>query len=147
MRDALSLRTHHWLILIGALVYGTIYAGMLDVRGIAAWFASRPEVAKAFADPDFGRADALILLFSARSLGPLAVLLGGLMLIFLLAVFGGFLLPAMRWFHLPDWLATAMVMGGVVTALWMHSDAWLPRSLWFVGLLARACRIMITFNA
>ena len=147
MRDALSLRTHHWLILIGALDYGTIYAGMLDVRGIAAWFASRPEVAKAFADPDFGRADALILLFSALFLGPLAVLLGGLMLIFVLAVFGGFLLPVMRWFHLPDWLATAMVMGGVVTALWMHSDAWLPRSLWFVGLLARACRIMITFNA
>jgi len=147
MRDALSLRTHHWLILIGALVYGTIYAGMLDVRGIAAWFAARPEVAKAFADPDFGRADALILLFSALFLGPLAVLLGGLMLIFVLAVFGGFLLPVMRWFHLPDWLATAMVMGGVVTALWMHSDAWLPRSLWFVGLLARACRIMITFNA
>ena len=37
MREALSLRAHHWLILIGALVYGTIYAGMLDVRGIAAW--------------------------------------------------------------------------------------------------------------
>ena len=147
MRDALSLRTHHWLILIGALVYGTIYAGMLDVRSIAAWFASRPEVAKAFADPDFGRADALILLFSALFLGPLAVLLGGLMLIFVLAVFGGFLLPVMRWFRLPDWLATAMVLGGVVTALWMHSDAWLPRSLWFVGLLARACRIMVTFNA
>jgi len=147
MRETLSLRTHHWLILIGALVYGTIYAGMLDVRSIAAWFASRPEVAKAFADPDFGRADALILLFSALFLGPLAVLLGGLMLIFVLAVFGGFLLPVMRWFRLPDWLATAMVLGGVVTALWMHSDAWLPRSLWFVGLLARACRIMVTFNA
>ena len=147
MRDTLSLRAHHWLILIGALVYGTIYAGMLDVRSIAAWFASRPEVAKAFADPDFGRADALILLFSALCPAPLAVLLGGLMLIFVLAVFGGFLLPVMRWFRLPDWLATAMVLGGVVTALWMHSDAWLPRSLWFVGLLARACRIMVTFNA
>jgi hypothetical protein len=147
MRDTLSLRTHHWMILIGALVYGTIYAGMLDVRAIAAWFASRPEVAKAFADPDFGRADALILVFSTLFLGPLAVLLGGLMLIFVLAVFGGFLLPVMRWFHLPDWLATAMVLSGVVTALWVHSDAWLPRSLWFVGLLARACKIVVTFNA
>jgi len=144
MRDTLSLRTHHWMILIGALVYGTIYAGMLDVRGMAAWFASRPEVAKAFADPDFGRADALILVFSTLFLGPLAILLGGLMLIFVLAVFGGFLLPVMRWFHLPDWLATAMVLSGVVTALWVHSDAWLPRSLWFVGLLARACKIVIS---
>lgn len=144
MRETLSLRAHHWLILIGALVYGTIYAGMLDVRGIGAWFANRPEVSKAFSDPNFGRADALILVFSTLFLGPLALLLGLLVLIFVLAVFGGFLLPVVRWFRLPDWLATAMVLAGVVTALWLHTDAWLPRSLWFVGLLARACRIVIS---
>jgi hypothetical protein len=143
MREMLSLRAHHWLILIGALVYGSIYAGMLDVRGIAAWFAARPEVAKAFADPDFRRADALILLFSTLFLGPLALLLGLLTLIFVLAIFGGFLLPVMRWFHLPDWVATGVVLAGVATALWMHTDVWLPRSLWFMGLLARACRIMV----
>jgi hypothetical protein len=143
MREALSLRAHHWLILVGALVYGSIYAGMLDVRGIAAWFATRPEVAKAFADPDFRRADALILLFSTLFLGPLALLLGLLTLIFVLAVFGGFLLPVMRWFHLPDWLATAVVLAGVATAMWMNSEIWLPRSLWFMGLLARACRIIV----
>ena len=144
MRETLSLRAHHWLILIGALVYGTIYAGMLDVRGIAAWFAARPEVAKAFSDPNFGRADAIILVFSTLFLGPLALLLGLLMLIFVLAVFGGFLLPVVRWFHLPDWFATALVLGGVVTAAWMNSELWLPRSIWFVGLLARACKIVIT---
>lgn len=144
MRDTLGLRAHHWLILIGALVYGTIYAGMLDVRGIAAWFANRPEVANAFTEPNFGRADALILVFSTLFLGPLALLLGLMMLIFVLAVFGGFLLPIVRWFRLPDWLATLMVLVGVVTALWVHSDAWLPRSLWFVGLFARACRIVVS---
>ena len=63
MREALGLRAHHWLILIGALVYGTIYAGLLDVRGIAGWFANRPEVSNAFSDPHFGRADALILVY------------------------------------------------------------------------------------
>ena len=144
MREAVGLRGHHWLMLIGALVYGTTYAGMLDLRGIAVWFASRPEVAKAFTDPNFGRADALILVFSAMFLGPLALLLGLLGLIFVLAVFGGFLLPVVRWFRLPDWIATALVLGGIVTALWVHVDAWLPRSLWFVGLLARACRIVIS---
>jgi hypothetical protein len=144
MREALSLRAHHWLILIGALVYGTIYAGMLDVRGIAAWLANRPEVSKAFSDPNFGRADAFILLFSTLFLGPLALLLGVLTLIFVLAVFGGFLLPIVRWFRLPDWFATALVLGGVATAVWLHSDAWLPRSLWFLGLVARACRIVIS---
>ena len=144
MRDTLSLRAHHWLILIGALVYGTIYAGMLDIRAIAAWFANRPEVAKAFSDPNFGRADALILVFSTLFLGPLALLLGVLMLIFVLAVFGGFLLPIMRWFRLPDWFATASVLGGVVAAMVVYRELWLPRSLWFVGLLARACRIVIS---
>jgi hypothetical protein len=144
MRDTLSLRAHHWLILIGALVYATIYAGMLDVRAIAAWFANRPEVAKAFSDPNFGRADALILVFSTLFLGPLALLLGLLTLVFVLAVFGGFLLPIMRWFRLPDWFATLAVMGGVVAAAWVYSDLWLPRSLWFVGLLARACRIVVS---
>jgi len=144
MRETLSLRAHHWLILIGALVYGTIYAGMLDVRGIVAWFANRPEVAKAFSEPHFGRADAIILVFSALFLGPLALLLALLTLIFVLAVFGGFLLPIVRWFRLPDWFATALVLGGVVTAAWLNSDVWLPRSIWFVGMLARACRIVIT---
>jgi hypothetical protein len=144
MREALGLRAHHWFILVGALVYGTIYAGMLDLRGIAVWFANRPEVAKAFADPNFGRADAIILVFSTLFLGPLAMLLGLLMLIFVLAVFGGFLLPVVRWFRLPDWVATMMVLCGVITAAWINSDAWLPRSIWFVGLLARACKIVIT---
>jgi hypothetical protein len=144
MREALGLRAHHWFILVGALVYGTIYAGMLDLRGIAVWFANRPEVAKAFADPHFGRADAIILVFSTLFLGPLAMLLLLLMLIFVLAVFGGFLLPVVRWFRLPDWVATMLVLGGVIAAAWLNSDAWLPRSIWFVGLLARACKIVIT---
>ena len=143
MREALGLRAHHWLILIGALVYGTIYAGLLDVRGIAGWFANRPEVSNAFSDPHFGRADALILVFSTLFLGQLALLLALLVLIFVLAVFGGFLLPIVRWFHLPDWFATALVFAGVVALLWVHSDAWLPRSLRLLGLFARACRIIV----
>jgi len=65
-------------------------------------------------------------------------------LVFLLAVFGGFLLPIVRWFRLPDWVATASVLGGVVTALWLQSEMWLPRSMWFIGLLARACRVVVS---
>jgi hypothetical protein len=140
----LTVRASHWMIALGALVYGTIYAGVLDVRGIGAWFASQPEVARAFSDPHFGRADALILLFSTLFLGPLALLIGLLSLVFVLAVFGGFLLPIIRWFRLPDWFATALVLLGIVATLWAHTDLWLPRSLWFMGLLARACRIVIS---
>jgi hypothetical protein len=147
MRDAISLtnlRVHQWVVLAGALLYATIYLGVLDLRGIAASLASRPEVARAFNDPDFGRADALILVFSTLFLGPLALFLALLALIFVLAVFGGFLLPVVRWFRMPDWIATAAVLGGVAVVAWMQSDLWLPRSLWFMGLLARACRIVIS---
>ena len=136
MKEVLGLRPYYWLILIGGLVYGAVYGGVLDVHGIGAWFADRPEVAKAFSDPNFGRADALILVFST-------LLLVLLVLIFVLAVFGGFLLPIVRWLHLPDWFATALVFAGVVTLLWVHSSTWLPPSLRLVGLFARACRIVI----
>ncbi len=147
MRDAISLtnlRVHQWVVLAGALLYATIYLGVLDLRGMAASLASRPEVARAFNDPDFGRADALILVFSTLFLGPLALFLALLALIFVLAVFGGFLLPVVRWFRMPDWVATATVLTGVAAVAWMQSELWLPRSLWFMGLLARACRIVIS---
>ncbi len=147
MRYAVSqsgLRVHQWLILFGAVLYGTIYLGVLEPRSIAAWFANQPSVSRAFSDPNFGRADALILLFSTLFLGPLALLFGVLALVFVLAVFGGFLLPIVRWFRLPDWIATATVLGGVVTLAWMETELWLPRSLWFLGLLARACRIVVS---
>ena len=147
MRDVISqsgLRMHQWLILFGALLYGTIYMGILEPHGIAAWFANQPEVSRAFSDPNFGRADALILLFSTLFLGPLALFLGLIALVFLLAVFGGFLLPIVRWFGMPDWIATVAVLRAVVTVLWMQSELWLPKSIWFLGLLARACRIVVS---
>lgn len=147
MRDAISLtnlRAHQWVVLVGALLYATIYLGLLDLRGIAAWLASRPEVSRAFADPNFGRADALILVFSTLFLGPLALFIALMGLVFVLAVFGGFLLPIVRWFRLPDWIATAAVLSGVAVVAWLQAEMWLPRSLWFMGLLARACRIVIS---
>jgi hypothetical protein len=147
MRQALGqsgLRIHQWLILLGGLLYAVIYLGVVEPRGIAAWFANQPEVSRAFSDPNFGRADALILLFSTLFLGPLAMLLALLGLVFVLAIFGGFLLPIVRWFRLPDWIATVSVLGGVVTVLWLQTDLWLPKSLWFLGLLARACRIVVS---
>ena len=147
MRDALglsSLRTPQWLVLFGAMLYASIYMGVLDLRGMAAWLANRPEVSRAFSDPHFGRADAFILLFSTLFLGPLALFLALLALLFVLAVFGGFLLPIVRWFRMPDWVATAGVLSGIAGAAWVYSELWVPRSLWFLGLLARACRIVIS---
>jgi hypothetical protein len=146
MRDVLGvtwLRRHHWMILLGAIAYAVIYLGLFDLRGAASYLANRPEVSQAFTEPHFGRADAIILVFSTLFLGPLALAIGLLALVFVLAVFGGFLLPVVRWFRMPDWIATVTVMVGVAAVAWVESEAWVPRSIWFIGLLARACRIVI----
>ena len=60
------------------------------------------------------------------SCGPLALGIGLLALIFVLAVCGGFLLPVVRWFKMPDWIATVTVMAGVAAVAWLESDAWIP---------------------
>ena len=136
-------RLPHWLIAIGSALALVLYAGLLKPRELALWFASRPEVSQAFADPNFGRADALILIFSTLFLAPFAIFVGLVLLVFAVAMLGGFVLPVMRWFSLPDWTATALVVVvGAVTA-WAQSEHWLPRSLWFLSLLARAWRVIL----
>jgi hypothetical protein len=136
-------RLPHWLLAVTAAVYLTVWVGVLPPpHELFAWLANRPDVADAFREPHFGRADALILVFSTLFLGPFALLLALVVLIFALAVLGGFVLPIVRWFGLPDWAATAIVAGGLGTTAYVESGIWLPRSLWFMGLLARACRVV-----
>ena len=136
-------RMPQWLIAIGAAFALAMYAGLVQPREIATYFANRPEVAQAFADPHFGRADALILVFSTLFLAPFALFVALVLLIFAVAMLGGFVLPVARWFSLPDWTATAFVVLGAGLAAWMESDQWLPRSLWFLGLLARAWKVIL----
>jgi hypothetical protein len=136
-------RMPHWLIAIGSAIVLAMYVGLLRPREIAMYFAGRPEVAQAFADPNFGRADALILVFSTLFLAPFALFVALVLLIFSVAMLGGFVLPVARWFSLPDWTATAFVVLVAVLGAWMQSDQWLPRSLWFLGLLAKAWRVIL----
>ena len=136
-------RLPHWLVAFGSAMYLTVWVGVLPPpQELFAWLASRPDVADAFREPHFGRADALILVFSTLFLGPFALLLALVVFIFALAVLGGFVLPVVRWFSFPDWLATVIVAGMLATVAYMESGIWLPRSLWFMGLLARACRVV-----
>lgn len=146
MRDIIALsswRLHHWLIAASVAVYVSMHAGILpDLSGIVSWLADRPEVADAFSEPHFGRADAMILLFSTLFLGPLALLIATVLFIFTIAVLGGFILPVARCLNLPDWSATAAVLSATAGVAWLQSGLWLPYSLWFFGLLARACKIV-----
>jgi hypothetical protein len=133
----------HWLIAIGSTLVLAMYAGLVRPRDIALYFAARPEVSQAFADPQFGRGDALILVFSTLFLAPFALFVALVLLIFSMAMLGGFVLPVVRWFSLPDWMATGFVVVVVGIAAWMQNELWLPRSLWFLGLLARAWKVIL----
>jgi hypothetical protein len=136
-------RLPHWLLAVGSAMFLGIYSGVVQPSQIFLWFASRPEVSQAFSDPHFGRADALILVFSTLFLGPFALLVGLLLLIFAVAMLGGIVLPVVRWFSLPDWMATVLVMLSVGGLAWAQREIWMPRSLWFLGLLARAWKILL----
>jgi hypothetical protein len=100
-------------------------------------------VLRAFADPNFGRADALMLIFATIFLGPFALFIGIVCVVFVMAILGGAVLPATRWMQLPDSVATGVVAVARVAAAWMQSDLWMPRSLWFLSLLARAWRVVL----
>lgn len=120
-----------------------IQTGFLRPREIALWFAGRPEVIRAFGEPHFGRADALMLIFGTLFLGPFAVFIGIVLVVFVMALLGGAVLPVTRWMELPDSVATAVVAMAIAGAAWLQSDLWVPRSLWFLSLLARAWRVVL----
>ena len=136
-------RLPHWLLASAVVIWFAIQTGFLQPREIALYFANRPEVLGAFSEPHFGRADALMLIFGTLFLGPFAVFIGIILLVFVVAILGGAVLPVTRWMQLPDSAATGLVSGLVIGIAWMQSDVWVPRSLWFLSLLARAWKVML----
>ncbi len=136
-------RLPHWLFAGGVAMWFAIQTGFLRPREIALWFAGRPEVIRAFGEPHFGRADALMLIFGTLFLGPFAVFIGIVLVVFVMALLGGAVLPVTRWMELPDSVATAVVAMAIAGAAWLQSDLWVPRSLWFLSLLARAWRVVL----
>jgi hypothetical protein len=136
-------RLPHWLLAFGIATWFAIHTGFLQPREIALWFAGRPEVLRAFGDPNFGRADALMLIFATLFLGPFALFIGVVVIVFAMAILGGAVLPVVRWMKLPDWFATSIVAVVMAVAAWLQSELWVPHSLWFLSLLARAWRIVL----
>ena len=147
MREVVTLSTwrlSHWLVLLASALYGTMYLELLPpAQDVMSWLASRPEVVYAFREPHFGRADALMLVFGTIFLGPFAAVIGLALLVFIMALLGGFLIPMVRWFGMPEWVANVLTLGMVTTAFYVMRDLWMPNTFWFIGLFARACRIII----
>jgi len=136
-------RLPHWLFASAVVIWFAIQSGFLRPAELAGYFAGRPEVLKAFSDPNFGRADALMVIFGTLFLGPFAIFIGIVVVVFVMAVLGGAVLPVTRWLQLPDSVATITVATAMASAAWLQSDLWIPHSLWFLSLLARAWRVVL----
>ena len=124
-----------WLLL--ALVFaagiGWYAHSSPAVRDQVWWLASQPRVEHAF-DDEGGGAEALIVLLSFVIVTPVAVSVLALLLMFMMKVVGGFLYQL----RLPEFISLPVVMLGLVVTTYAVREAWLPGSLYLMGLVARA---------
>lgn len=124
-----------WLLLALALVavVGWWAHSSPAVRDQIWWLASQPGVHTAF-DDEGGGAEALIVLLSFVIVAPVAVSVLALLLTFAVKVVGGFLYQL----RLPEFISLPVVMVGLVVSTYAVREAWLPDSLYLLGLVARA---------
>lgn len=145
MRETFTASPLRWpLALLFAIVLGAAVTHAPPLADLGAQLAEQPQLGDTFKDPQFGRQDAFVFVFSLLFLGPLALLVGFLLLLAVIAVLGGFVLPGVRALALPDWVATALVLVVLGALAYAKADVWLPRSLWILGLIARASRVVLT---
>jgi multisubunit Na+/H+ antiporter MnhF subunit len=127
-------RSHLLFLAVLALSAVTWYVGSAELEPRLASLASQPHVKTAFVDPDTGTSDALMALISFSILAPLAAFVAIMIVLFLVKFVETVLVSA----HAPGWPSTPMVGIALVATLYTTSQAWIPTSLYTLGLVARA---------
>lgn len=97
------------------------------------WLATQPRVETAF-DDEGGGAEALIVLLSFIIVTPVVVSIFAILLTFAVKVVGAFLYRL----RLPEFVSVPVVMAALVVSTYTVREAWLPGSLYLLGLVARA---------
>jgi hypothetical protein len=96
--------------------------------------ANQPHVTSAFQDPISGKSDALMTLICFALFAPMAAFVAVLIMIFLVRGLEAVLVTLRG----PAWFSAPLVGLTVFGALYASSPAWLPSSLYGLGLIARA---------
>jgi len=124
-----------WLLvaLIAVFGVGWYLHSSPAVRDQVNWLASQPRVQTAF-DDEGGSAEALIVLLAFAIVTPFALLALTLLLTFAIKVVGAFLYRL----RLPEFISLPVVMFGLGVGTYAVRDAWLPGSMYLLGLVARA---------
>lgn len=124
-------------ILVGVVVLVVLgeYAGVSSMIGARLTsLASQPGVSTAFEHPESGRTDALTALIAFAVLTPIAAFLAVIALLILTKGFETLVVSV----HLPGWLSTPVVGITAIATMYATSQAWVPASLYGLGLVARA---------
>lgn len=137
---------------VALIFFGAVLAGSFAVHDgrvqspaeVVEQLANRPEVRSRFADPEQGRFDATVFLFTCIILAPIAAL--GLMLVAAIGMMmlEGTVFQVSRRVGLPDKLTAVAVMAAAVGIAWSQAELWLPRSLRLLGTIARAWVVSTT---
>jgi hypothetical protein len=124
------------LLFLGVIVASAVtwYVGGLGLEPHLVALASQPRVTTAFQDPVSGQSDALLTLICFGLLTPMAAFVVMLVLMFLVRGLEA-VLQSVRG---PGWFSFPLVGAGVVGALYVCADVWMPTSLYGLGLVARA---------
>jgi hypothetical protein len=124
-----------WLLLGLAVAIGLGWFAHSSpkVREQIWWLASQPQVETAF-DDEGGGAEALIVLLSFILVTPVVASVLALLLAFVVKVVGACLYQI----RLPEVISAPLVVTALVAGSYAVREAWLPDSLYLLGLVARA---------
>lgn len=136
---------------VAVIFFGAVLAGYAVHEGrvqsptqVVEQLANRPEVEGRFADPEQGRFDATVFLFTCIILAPITGL--GLVLVAAIAMMllECTVFQVSRRIGLPDKLTAVAVLASAVGIAWSQTELWLPRSMRLLGTIARAWVVSTT---
>jgi hypothetical protein len=136
-----------WLFLLVAAIFLCGYLGWLpQIDEITMWLTGQPQVKSSFPDSLDGRSNALWFVLGFTFLSPLAVVAAVLVLWFVVAVVSGLVDPVVRGLRLPAWFGTAFAVLACSSVLYIERDAWVPGSIWTLGLIVRAYQVIVSYQ-
>lgn len=135
------------LSLLGALLIGSlaVHEGrMTSPTQLLERLANRPEVGVRFEDPQHGRFEASVFLFTCIILTPIAALGLVLVLAIVMMLLEATVFQFSRRVGMPDGVTVVFVGATLVGLAWLHASLWVPRSLRLLGTIARAWVVSTT---
>jgi hypothetical protein len=133
------------LIAVAVVVVFAVESGSVPrAAELVERLATRPEVGDRFDDPESGRFDATVFLFTCVLMAPFAVIAGGLAVAVYHAVLEATVLPLGRRVGLPDGAVVSAVTLMVSGVAWVQAELWVPRSVSLLALIARAWVVSTT---